>query len=406
MAGAAPTLYWFDRWDDRIGILRVAGDLTHTEELGGEDTIDFSSPDMPAKGDRILWLDGDAWREHVVVRTEEPAFGPCRVHAESSLCELLRDFMEEIRLTDKGAGEALGRVLSFTRWEAGTVGLATTGSCLLYHMNALEALRRVAEVWGGEVRAVIGVSGGRVSSRKVDLVERVGSWRGLRLEYGRNVAGISRTVLDDEVFTALYGYGAGLPYVDEDGNYKAGYRRKLTFGDVNGGLNYVADEDARLVWGRWDAGRTARVHAFGKVDFPECTEPERLLALTRKALADSVQPKVTYDVDSVALGAEAAGLGDQVAVADASRMPEWRLKARVVGRVREFGDGVTCRLEVGTVAPADYRTLSAVASDVVALSGEVASMDGQLAATATTSYVQTNVSQQIEELDRLEDESF
>lgn len=154
------------------------------------------------------------------------------------------------------------------------------------------------------------------------------------------------------------------------------------------------------------ARRAGGVHAFGKVDFPECTEPERLLALTRRALAESVQPKVTYDVDSMALGAEAAGLGDQVAVVDTSRTPEWRLKARVVRRVREFGDGVTCRLEVGTVAPADYRTLSVVASDVVALAGDVASMDGQLAATATTTYVQTNVSQRIEELDRLEDESF
>ena len=39
MAGAVPTLYWFDRFDDRIGVLPVVGELVHTEELNGEDTI-------------------------------------------------------------------------------------------------------------------------------------------------------------------------------------------------------------------------------------------------------------------------------------------------------------------------------------------------------------------------------
>ena len=33
MAGAVPVLYRFDRWDERIGMLRVTGELVHTEEL-------------------------------------------------------------------------------------------------------------------------------------------------------------------------------------------------------------------------------------------------------------------------------------------------------------------------------------------------------------------------------------
>ena len=75
MAGAVPTLYWFDRWDERIGLLRVVGELVHTEELNGEDTLEFQSYEVPAKGDRLLWLDGGVWREHVVVRTDEPVAG-------------------------------------------------------------------------------------------------------------------------------------------------------------------------------------------------------------------------------------------------------------------------------------------------------------------------------------------
>ena len=66
MGGAVPTIFWFDRFDDRIGILPVAGELVHTEELNGEDTLEFQSYEVPAKGDRLLWLDGGVWREHVV----------------------------------------------------------------------------------------------------------------------------------------------------------------------------------------------------------------------------------------------------------------------------------------------------------------------------------------------------
>ena len=118
MAASVPVLYRFDRWDKCIGILRVVGELVHSEELlelghsprglnarafslqtcqrarlrnarSGEDTLEFASDEVPDKGDRLLWLDGSTWREHVVVRTEEPMAGICNVYCESSLCELL-----------------------------------------------------------------------------------------------------------------------------------------------------------------------------------------------------------------------------------------------------------------------------------------------------------------------------
>ena len=105
IAGAVPTVFWFDRFDERIGILPVVGELVHTEELNGE------------------------------------------------------------------------------------------------------------------VEPVITVAGGRVSSRSVRFKEQLGSWRGLRFTYGKNMAGCTRTVLEQDVYTALYGFGAGLPVTDEYGRY-------------------------------------------------------------------------------------------------------------------------------------------------------------------------------------------
>ena len=403
MAGAVPTLYWFD---ERIGILPVVGELVHTEELNGEDTIEFETREVPAKGDRLLWRDGGTWHEHVVVRTDEPLEGLCSVYAESSLCEFLDDFIEEQHLVSRTAAQALAVVLAPTRWSVANCDVTGTAGCVLYHVNALWALRRVAEVWGGEAMAVISVADGRVASRSVRLDEQRGSWRGLRFTYGKNMAECTRTVLEQDVYTALYGFGAGLPLTDEDGRYTGGYRRKLTFGEVNGDVNWVGDEQARLVWWRWNANRTAKVHSFGQVVFSDCDDPAKLLALTRKALVDAVQPKVSYEVDVAALDGGEADLGDTVAVIDSSRTPEWRLKARVVKRVRTFGDAVICRVTIGTVQPVDYSVTSSLAADVAALQDDVAGIDGNLSVATSTTYVTETVTEAIDDLDELADLDF
>ncbi len=93
------------------------------------------------------------------------------------------------------------------------------------------------------------------------------------------MAECARTVHDDEVFTALYGYGAGLPVVDETGAFTGGYRRKLTFGEVNGGVNWVGDDGARQLWGLPGAGGS-RVRRFGEVTFSDVEDPAVLLART------------------------------------------------------------------------------------------------------------------------------
>ena len=406
MAGCVPVLYRFSRWDERIGILRVAGELVHTEELNGEDTIEFQSFEVPDKGDRLLWLDGSTWREHVVVRTDEPISGLCSVYAESSLCEMLDDYVEEVQLSYRTAAQALAAVLGVTRWSIAYCADLGVAGALIYHQNALWALRRVAEVWGGEITPVITVSGGRVTSRAIRMDAQRGSWRGLRFSYGKNMAGCTRTVLEQDVYTALYGYGAGLPFTDADGNYVAGYRRKLTFGEINGGVNYVEDLAAREVWGRWNADRTAKCHSFGAVCFNDVTDPARLLTLTRRALAEAVQPKVSYEIDVAALDGADCELGDTVAVVDTSREPEWRLRARVVRRVRTFGDSVLARVTIGTVQPVDYASVSTLVADVAALQDDIVGIDGNLSTAASVTVVENTVTEAIDDLDELDELAF
>lgn len=402
--GKVPTIFWFDRFDERVGLLPVAGELVHTEELNGQDTLEFATPEVVQKGDRLLWFDDGEWREHVVVRTDQTAPLMTEVYAESSLCEMLDDFIEEEHLTARTAFQALGYALAPTRWEIESCDVQTVAGCVLYHVNALWALRRVAEVWGGEVTPKIHVVNQRVAARTIRFEREHGRWRGLRFSYAKNVHRCTRTVLEQDVYTALYGFGMGLPLVDEDGRYQGGYRRKLTFGEVNGGVNWVGDEQARLMWGRWNKNRTEIVHSFGKVEFPECQDPQTLLALTRAALAEAVRPKVSYEVEVAAIEGGEPGLGDTVAVVDAER--GWRLKARVVRRVRTFGEVVLTRVTIGTAQQADYMQASSLAADVQALQDDVAGIDGQISVATSTTYVQETVTEAIDDLDDLEGMEF
>lgn len=218
---AAPTLYLYDRWDERLGTLPVIGSLVHAEELGGEDTLELDCLVAPQKGDRLVWRDPEdgSWREHEVVRTDEETAGLAHVYAESSLCELLRDFVEEEQLVAKTASQAMGAVLGHTRWSLGEVTCddSTKRGALLYHSNALAALRRVEEVWCGELEASYEISDNRISKRTVSLLKARGGWHGARLAYGHNLVDCTRTVLEDEVLTALYGWGKGLPVEDDEG---------------------------------------------------------------------------------------------------------------------------------------------------------------------------------------------
>lgn len=426
MTGTAPTLFWFDRADERIGILHPAGAVEHREELGGEDVLSFPCLETPEKYDRILWRDSSdgRWREHVVVRTDEALGAACEVYAESSLCDLLGGYVEEKRVSDLGLYGALSAVLEGTRWQPSVLGWFDARDCYLYHVNRLAALRRVCEVWGCEVEPAIEVSGGRVSSRTVRAVAALGLWRGARLEYGRNMTGCTRTVAEDEVFTALYGYGAGLPVVDETGAFTGGYRRKLTFGELNGGVDWVGDDDARLLWGLPD-GSGGRVHRFGEVTFADVEDPEALLVHTQAALAETCAPRVSYEVDAAAIaGSVCVGLGDEVAVVDSSLDPAWRLRARAVRRVRLFGDAVEARYSIGAVprtafaerssvearvaavedaAGAAGDTVSAVGASVAAIEQAAGvTAGGEVPALATQEYV----AQQIAALDDLSEVEF
>ena len=95
-----------------------------------------------------------------------------------------------------------------------------------------------------------------------------------------------------------------------------------------------------------------------------------------------------------------------MAVIDSSRIPEWRLRARVVKRVRAFGDAVVCRVTIGTVQQVDYAVTSSLAADIAALRDDVAGIDGNLSVVTSVQVVESTVTTAIDNLDELADLNF
>lgn len=234
---------------------------------------------------------------------------------------------------------ALASALSSSRWQVGTVADLGQAGTNFYHTNAWAAIHDVADTWGGELSFEIQVSGTKVTARRVCMAKQVGEDNGKRFTYAKDLVSVKRSVDEGNVCTALYGYGKSLQTADEDGNLTGGYDRKLTFGDVNGGQNWVGSADALARWGRPD-GKGGKAHVFGDVEFSDCEDAAELKKLTEAQLAQSCVPTVSYTVDAVALarageGFEGADEGDLVTVVDKVYDPPLRVRTRIAKVVED-----------------------------------------------------------------------
>lgn len=325
----------FDRWGNQTGVVNDVIEAVHKDEVNGEDslTLVLASCDL-IKGDRIVWRDRfGEWHEHSVCEVKdihEEGKLYATVYCENSLAETYTDYIEELRPYKTSAAIALQRALSVTRWEMGTVDVAGTASASFYHTSAREAIASVVENWGGELYTTIKVEGTGVSRRIVNLGTKGGSY-GKRFTWTKDMERIERSVSTDDVVTALYGYGKGLEAYDEDGNLTGGYERKLRFGDINNGLDYVADEDAKLRWGHPD-GKGGIKHSFGKAEFDDCEDMEELLELTKAELAKRSEPQVAYSANVIDL-ADAGFSSEDVRAGDAVQIIDGELDERLTGRV-------------------------------------------------------------------------
>src|SRR5699024_4304750 len=189
---------------------------------------------------------------------------------------------------DKGytgtASQHGGRALNDTGWQIGIVESKGTRTLTIEnHTNPFAFLKRIAKEFNLELRFRIEHDGNKIIGRYVDLLERVGEWRGREVEFGKDLDGIRRIEKQD-IVTALLGLGP------EDEN---GQRLEVL----------VEDEEALQRWGRVDEhGNLHHLIEPYEIqsDRSEMTESEAR-QYTRTALDKRISTQVTYETTIVDL---------------------------------------------------------------------------------------------------------
>lgn len=325
----------FSRWGDNLGRLTVSA-ATHTDALDGTDELTITCAEDIIKGDRVVWVDlfGDC-HEHIVDTAE-------RVHSDdgapqtqavciNSIAETWDDWLDDKRPSGSAA-VALASILADTRWDVGTCDQGGSASRTFYHESVREGLAGILETWGGELETLIVHDGGRVVSRRVGVRAKRGNQSSAkRFTWTKDLIQVKRSVASDNPKTRVYGYGKGVE--TESG----GYGRRLTFGSINGGVDYVEDAEATDVWGHPD-GKGGVLPAVTSYVNEQCEDAAQLLEETRAYLEQVKEPKVTYTAEVIDLYAfgrswEGVGVGDDVAIIDKGFSDEG---VRLHGRVSQI----------------------------------------------------------------------
>ena len=332
----------FSRWGENLGRLDVS-EAEHLESLDGTDELNVTCSDDVNKGDRIVWIDlRGVCHEHIVDETSRTHDATSKTATKAtcinSINELWDDWVDDKR--PSGAVDAaISAVLSGTRWEVGACDLDATASRTLYHMSAREAISDVVETWGGEIETAIEHDGSSIVSRKLSIRKARGDQRSpKRFTWTKDLVSVTRVVESDNPATRVYGYGKGVE--TESG----GYGRRLTFADINDGIEYVEDEEATKIWGHLDDGGNVVASCASFID-EQCEDAAQLLQETRDYLATVKDPRVSYTASVIDLQAfgrdwEGVGVGDLVSIIDKGFSADGiRLKGRVSSITRNLLTG-------------------------------------------------------------------
>lgn len=322
----------FDRWGGNLGRLPYAA-ATHTEALDGTDELKITCSRELSKGQRIVWVDrqGRA-HEHLVDEVshvhDDGGKTYCEAVCINSIAELLDDYIEDKRPSG-GVAEALTSILGGTRWEAGTCDLKASASHTFYHVSVREGLTDLIATWGGELETRIETDGAKVTHRYIGVRASRGDQDSpKRFTWTKDIVDIKRTVGSANPKTRVYGYGKG---VETD---TGGYGRRLTFGDINGGKDYVEDSEATKIWGHPD-GSGGILPAVDTYVNEQCEDAAQLLKEAQDYLDTVKEPTVSYEANVLDLYAygrtwEGVALGDCVAIIDKQFAESGiRLKGRV-----------------------------------------------------------------------------
>lgn len=301
-------IFIYNRDEIQVDVLDI--EPKFTEEISKLNTLEFETYAKLEKGYRVVYKqDGKPYEFIIIdsdyVRNDDVLF---TYFCQDSLTEL-----NAFPILDKrpqgSYKQALTSAFENTRWQlvfSADFSEAYTQNNSFYHISVLEAFSKVAEDYNIEWHTEYTYSDSKITGRKL-VISKLGAQSNSRLEFGKNIKQFSRKISSEPIFTALYGYGKG------EETETGGYGRRISFADINGGLAYVTNEEARLKYGVGPVG--AKKHIFGFFIDEEETDKTKLLESTRKELERVSQPQAEYTIEAVNLHID-CGIGDTVPIID------------------------------------------------------------------------------------------
>lgn len=285
--------------------------------LEGDNSASFVTEISIEKYDSVLFKDVmGKWQEYIVRSVEDDGLTK-KVYAEHAIFELHDQYIKDMRPTEgTTALRQLTSILSNTRWSVGLVNVGGAPENFFYYISVYDAMKTLADKVGGELSYEIEIQNNQITQRKVNLVDRLGGDYGYIFTYDNNLLGVTKTVLDDDIYTALIGRGQG-EQISENG-----WGRRLTLEDIDKpdsplGENYVEDVAARDLYGlRSTSDPSTKIHRVATVEFDDVTDVEELYLLTKEMLQRINQPEFNYKVNIMLLDNMVVALGDDIRVVD------------------------------------------------------------------------------------------
>lgn len=254
------------------------------------------------------------------------------VFSRATFLDLKAGKIDPHKTSSESAEWHTNKALETTEWQVGNVDYAGLRTIEFDdYTNPYAYLKRIASEFELELNFYITSDGSTVTGRYVDLVDRIGMYRGRTVEFGRDLQSIRRIEKTDEIVTALYGIGPE----DEKGNHL----------EV-----FVEDLDALERWGR--KGK----HIIGvyepQSDRSDMTR-EQLTQYTRTELNKRINAVVSYQSEIVDLenvpGLENKKIrfADTIRIKDTKFVPPLYLEARIFNQKRDVFVKSNKRVELG-----------------------------------------------------------
>lgn len=252
------------------------------------------------------------------------------------------------------AYDAFSYILQNSGWEVGKVDVIDTKDFSVDDYSTAQAvLHTIASTYNCDVKFHVELEGGRIAHQYIDLLQNRGTDNGKRFEYTKDILGIHRkTNITDNFATALIPLGAT----------PEGSDSPITIASVNGGLDYIANDEANKRWN--NGGRYIyKVYRNDKMETPQA-----LLNDAKKQLEIVSMPQVTYEIDVLLLEQiagyayehEKVRLGDTVKIVDLDMTPSLTVKSRVIEMDISYSDQTQSKCMLG-----DYVELQNITPNII-----------------------------------------